>query len=105
MALGKKLGGVVRIPVLAGKEDEFKTVFLAMRADVLAKEPGCNMYDLYCNRNADEQGNPQFVVMEQWANEAALAEHREQTHMKEGLPKLASLVAGAPDSQFFDIVE
>jgi len=105
MPLDGTLGGVVRIPVLAGKEEEFQQVFLVMRAGVLAHEPGCRMYDLYRNRAVDASGNAQFVVMEQWADQAALDNHREQPHMKEGLPKLASLVAGAPDSQFFDIVK
>ena len=105
MALDGTLGGVVRIPVLAGKEKEFEEIFLAMRAGVHAHEPGCRMYDLYCNRKADAAGNTQFVVMEQWADQRALDSHREQPHMKDGLSKLASLVAGAPDSQFFDIVK
>jgi len=105
VALDGTLGGVVRIPVQAGKEKEFEDVFLAMRAGVHAHEPGCKMYDLFRNRKADEAGNTQFVVLERWADQAALDSHREQPHMKEGLPKLAGLVAGAPDSQFFDIVK
>ena len=98
------LGGVVRIPVQPGKEKEFENVFMAMRANVLAREPGCNMYDLYKARSGDGDATVTYFVMEQWADQAALDTHRNEPHMKTGLPKLAALILGAPDIQFFDLI-
>lgn len=98
------VGGIVRIPVQPGKEKDFEEVFMAMRTHVLAREPGCNMYDLYKARSQDGETAATYVVMEQWADQAALDKHREEPHMKAGLPKLAPLVAGTPDSQFFNFI-
>lgn len=92
------LGGIVRLTVRQGEEAAFEEAFLALRTEVLAREPGCLMYDLYRART----GAQDYVILERWADEAALAHHRAAPHMKDGLARLAPLVASSPGGVFYD---
>ncbi len=94
------IGGIVRLTVKAGEGKAFEDVFLSLRKQVLAGERGCEMYDLHRCRGAESD----YVILERWADEAALAAHREAPHMKAARPKLAALVADSPGGVFYDAI-
>jgi quinol monooxygenase YgiN len=65
------LGVVATIKVQDGKGPDFEGVFLRLQAEVRANEPGCKLYQL-TRSQADANT---YVVMELYADEAALAHH------------------------------
>jgi len=89
---------VARLKVAPGKEAEFEKVMLGLSADVRKNEPGNKMYTL-CK---DEAG--QYVVLELYDDEAALAAHGQSAHFKAAGAKFAGLMAGRPDIQRMNVI-
>ena len=85
------VGIVATLIVQAGKESEFEEVFKGLREQVLANEPGCEMYDVYKSK-ADAST---YVIMERYKDEAAL---------KAAGPKLGAVLGGAPVLDYLDPV-
>jgi quinol monooxygenase YgiN len=65
---------------------------------VRAKEPGNKMYTL----TKTEAG--EYVVLEFYASEEALAAHGQTAHFKAAGPKFAGLMAGRPEIQRLTVV-
>ena len=81
-----------KVTVKAGKEDEFNTeVNKAIEASL--KEDGVSRYELV--RSVAEPND--YLLIEEYENESALASHSEAEHMKILGASLANLVAGPPD--------
>ena len=86
------IGVVAKLKIKAGHQREFETVFGELQAAVRANEPGNKQYDLFRSKT-----DPQtYVVMEQYADAAALDAHRKMPHMAATGPKLMPLLDGAP---------
>jgi quinol monooxygenase YgiN len=94
------IGVVAKIPVQDGKQAEFEAVFHELAQQVRANEPGNKLYQL-CKSKADACV---YVVMEIYADEAALKAHGASAHFKAAGAKLGPFVAGPPDIQYFDTV-
>jgi quinol monooxygenase YgiN len=70
---------VAKYQVQAGRGDEVAAALQRMAPLVKAGEPGCKLYQA-CRA----QDNPdQFLLYEQYEDEAALLAHRETPHFKE----------------------
>jgi len=93
-----KLGIVATLAIQAGKEAEFEGVFNELRGQVLANEPGCEMYDVYKSK-ADPST---YIIMERYADDAALKSHGETDYFKAAGAKFGALLAGAPKIDVLD---
>ena len=89
---------VAKLKVAPGKEAEFEKVMLGLAAEVRKNEPGNKMYTL-CK---DEAG--QYVVLELYDDEAALAAHGQSAHFKASGAKFAGLMAGRPDIRRLTVI-
>ena len=69
---------LVLIEVQPGQRQQQLQAFEKLKPLVLA-EPGCLQYDLF----ADATDDNKFVLVEQWANQAALDAHDQTAHMVE----------------------
>lgn len=95
------IGVVAKLKIQDGKQDEFEQVAKDLMAKVKANEPGCLTYQLYKARGASTD----YIFMEQYASADALKSHGQTEYFKAAGPKLGAVLAGAPDIQYFDIVE
>ncbi len=68
---------VAKVKVNDGQQSAFEEVALRLVAAVDAGEPGCLLYTL--NKGDDSST---YVFLERYADEAALAAHRESAHFK-----------------------
>lgn len=91
---------VATLKVAQGKEAEFEGVFRELSAQVRANEPGNKLYQL-CRSKADSSV---YVVMEMYADDAALKAHGASEHFKASGPKLGPCLAGRPEIQYFETV-
>ncbi|MEM9740258.1 MAG: putative quinol monooxygenase [Pseudomonadota bacterium] len=95
------IGVVAKLTIADGKHAEFEAVAKDLMAKVKANEPGALTYQLYKSRKEENV----YVFMEEYASQDALAAHGKTAYFTEAGPKLGPLLAGAPDIQYFDIVE
>ena len=89
---------IAKLKVAPGKEAEFEKAMLALAAEVRKNEPGNKMYTL-CK---DEAG--QYVVLELYDNDEALAAHGQSAHFKASGAKFAGVMAGRPEIQRLTVV-
>lgn len=92
------LAVIAKLNVAEGKEAEFESIMLDLAKQVRANEPGNQLYQL-CK---DADGN--YVVMELYDDEAALAAHGASDHFKAAGAKFAGVMAGRPDIQRMTVV-
>lgn len=92
------IGVIAKLNVAEGKGAEFETAMLALAAQVRANEPGNHLYTL-CK---DADGN--YVVMELYENEEALAAHGQSDHFKASGASFKGLMAGAPEISRMEVV-
>lgn len=92
------LAVIAKLNVAKGKEAEFETIMLGLAAEVRSKEPGNQLYQL-CK---DADGN--YIVMELYADEAALAAHGASDHFKAAGAKFAGVMGGRPDIQRLEVI-
>ena len=85
------IGIIARLSIQPGKNEEFEAIFGELEAAVRVGEPGNNFYA--CHRTDDANV---YVVLEQYADEAALEAHRSSEHFKTIGAKLGSVMAGRP---------
>ena len=95
------IGVVATLKIAPGKEAEFEKVAKDLMAKVKANEAGTLTYQLYKSKKDAHT----YIFMEQYANEDALKAHGQTDYFKAAGPKLGPCLAGAPDIQYFDIVE
>ncbi|MDP4765742.1 MAG: antibiotic biosynthesis monooxygenase, partial [Pseudomonadales bacterium] len=94
------IGVVAKLAVKPGKNAEFETIFGELQAAVAANEPGNNYYGLHRSRS-DAQA---YIVLEQYADQAALEAHGASAHFKEIGARMGSCLAGRPDVEYMDAV-
>ncbi|MCB1646477.1 MAG: antibiotic biosynthesis monooxygenase [Pseudomonadales bacterium] len=87
------IGIIARIPVQPGKNAEFEAVFAELQAAVKANEPGNNFYELH-KSSSDEN---LYIVMEQYADQAAVDAHGASDHFKTIGAKMGPFMAGRPE--------
>jgi quinol monooxygenase YgiN len=94
------VGVVATLKVAEGKGNDFEAVFRDLAAQVKANEPGNQMYRVFKSK-ADANT---YVVMEIYADQAALEAHGKSDHFRAAGPKIAPTLAGRPDIQYFDSI-
>lgn len=83
----KVIGGLKRVTVKQGKENEFESLCRELASKVREYDKGCNYYDLY------RSGQPRtYLVMEQYENKDALQRHQKSEHGKYYFPKIRELL-------------
>ena len=94
------IGVVATIKIQPGKNAEFEAVAKELMAAVHANESGNKFYN-FCKSKADANT---YVVMEMYADQAALEAHGKSDHFRSIGPKMGPFMAGRPDVQYFDAV-
>ena len=95
------IGVVAKLAIADGKEAEFEDVAKDLMASVKANEPGTLTYQLYKSKKEPNV----YIFMEQYASQEALEAHGKTEYFAAAGPKLGPCLAGAPDIQYYDIVE
>lgn len=93
------IGVTARLPVQVGKEAEFEAAFANLAAQVNANEDGCHLYELYRT-----PGKPDYIVLERYADRAALDAHGKTDYFLAAQPVLGALLSGAPNIETFESV-
>jgi quinol monooxygenase YgiN len=94
----QRVGGLKTIVVKAGYEQEFEALFVALRAEIAAQEPGCLYYSLLKSRT-----NPRaYIVEEQYRDEAAWETHQSSPYGKAYFPKMRAIIDITVE--YFDVV-
>jgi quinol monooxygenase YgiN len=94
------IGVIATLKVAENKGAEFEAVFKELASQVRANEPGNKLYQV-CKSRKEENT---YIVMELYADQAALDAHGKSDHYRAAGPKLGPTLAGRPDVQFFDTV-
>jgi quinol monooxygenase YgiN len=81
-----------KLKAAAGRELALERVFMDLAQQVRLNEPGCSMY-AFCR----SQQPGRYVVVECYADQAALAAHGASAHFKAALPKIGGCIEGAPE--------
>lgn len=89
---------IAKMNVQPGKEAEFEKVALDLAAQVAANEPGNELYRL-CKTS-----DGQYMFIELYADDAALAAHGSTDHMKAAGPGFAGVLAGRPELTVLDVL-
>jgi quinol monooxygenase YgiN len=87
---------VATIVPLPGHLDEVEAVLKDL-IPLVHGEDGCEKYALH-------RGSDKLIFVEKWRDAEALAAHGKSDNMKALGPKLAGLLAGAPDIQVLEAV-
>ncbi|MEM8616890.1 MAG: putative quinol monooxygenase [Pseudomonadota bacterium] len=95
------IGVVATLEIAEGKEAEFEAIAKDLMAQVKANEAGTLTYQLYKSK---KDANT-YIFMEEYASQEALAAHGKTDYFAAAGAKLGPCLAGAPDIQYFDIVE
>lgn len=91
---------VATFSIQPGKEADFERFFAELAAQVRASEKGCVLYAL----NRSRADGSAYVVVERYADNAALALHSQSPHFQEAFPKFGNFLAGPPRIEMFDEV-
>jgi quinol monooxygenase YgiN len=94
------IGVIAKLTVQAGKNEEFEGVFSRLVAAVNASESGCNFYAIHKSRTDSQV----YMVLEQYADEEALAAHGKSDHFRSMGAELAPCLAAAPEIEYFDAI-
>lgn len=92
------VGGLKTIVVKGGHEQEFEALFLALRAEIAAHEPGCLYYSLLKSRTNARA----YVVEEQYRDEVAWERHQNADYGKVYFPKMREIIDITVE--YFDVV-
>jgi quinol monooxygenase YgiN len=88
-------GLFVKFHVAPGKNAAFEAAFRKMQKSMRDHEPGNAYYDLFVTVE-----NPQlYVIMERYADAAAVTAHNESAHLKTVLAELQGLMDGPIEPQ------
>lgn len=94
------VGVIATLKTAPGKGGEFETVFRDLAAQVKANEPGNKLYQVFKSRKDADT----YIVMEVYADQAALETHGQSDHFKAAGPKIGPTLGGRPDIQYFDAI-
>lgn len=94
------IGVVATIKIQDGKNAEFEAAATEMMGLVKKNEPGNSLYQFAKSK----KDATTYVVMEIYADQAALEAHGKSDHYKAFGGKIGGLLGGRPDVQFFDTV-
>jgi quinol monooxygenase YgiN len=94
------IGVSATLKVLPGKNHEFETVFKQLMNAVNANEEGCLFYALHQSREDTQT----YIVLEQYANEAALQAHGKTDHYRTLSKELAGCMAAVPELVLMDSI-
>jgi quinol monooxygenase YgiN len=94
------IGVIARLTIQPGKNAEFETIFAELQAAVAANETGSNFYALHKSRTNDSE----YIVLEQYVDQAALDAHGASEHFKTIGAKMGSCLAGRPQIEAMDAV-
>jgi quinol monooxygenase YgiN len=94
------IGVIARLTVQAGKNADFEAIFKRLADAVNSREPGCHFYALHRSR-IDAQ---QYVVLEQYADQAALDAHGGTDYFGSIGAELAGCLAAPPKIEYLDAV-
>lgn len=94
------VGVVATIKIKEGTNEAFEAVAREMMAAVRANEPGNQLYQ-FCKSKTEPTT---YVVMELYADQAALEAHGKSDHFRGIGPKMGPSMAGRPNVQYFDAV-
>lgn len=86
------IGLLATIKTQPGKGAEFEAAFGDLQKAVRENEKGCLQYDLFRAPEPDT-----YYVYEQYADDEAVAAHRNAPHAKAPGAKVGPLLAGRPD--------
>ncbi|MEI9991402.1 MAG: putative quinol monooxygenase [Rhizomicrobium sp.] len=92
------IGVIATIKIKEGTNEAFETAAKGLMAAVRANEPGNEIYR-FCKADATT-----YVVMEIYADQAALDAHRNSDHFKSIGATLGPCMAGRPDIQVLETV-
>ena len=96
------IGAIARLKVQDGKAAEFEAVFRKLAGKVRSDEPGNRLYQL-CKSRTDVN---EYVVMEIYADQAAVEAHRNSPHAQAHFPELGQLLQPGPMGlEFLDTVD
>lgn len=79
---------IAHLKAKPGSEGALRDALLGIVSPTRA-EAGCNAYELHVS--ADDSRH--FIVYEQWANDAALAAHFDEEHLKSFVAKVADIIS------------
>ena len=79
---------IARIVAKLGDESELRQVLEGFLEPTRA-EPGCRRYDLLLNQDDPTE----FLFVEEWDDDAALAAHAASRHIQDGRRRMADLLA------------
>ncbi len=88
------------LKVKEGKEAELERVMKALAEQVLANEPGCEMYRLCRSKQSPQE----YVVLERYVDDDALGAHANSDHFKAAIPEMMACCDGPPRILLFDEV-
>ena len=92
------IGVIATLKIREGKEQEFEQVFGELVTAVREKEEGNLVYALHRSRT-----DPQtYVVMEQYADQAAMEAHSRSDHFRSIGARMGPCLAGAPTIETLD---
>jgi len=91
---------VATIKIKPDTNEAFEAVAREMMAAVRANEPGNKLYQ-FCKSKSEPTT---YVVMELYADQAALEAHGKSDHFRSIGPKMGPSMAGRPDVQYFETV-
>ena len=94
------IGVTAKLKVQPGKNQEFEAIFKQLAAAVNASEDGCLLYALHQSRE-DKQT---YIVLEQYADEAALQAHGKTDHYRNFGKEMAPFMAAAPLIELMDSI-
>ena len=94
------VGIIATLKVREDQREEFEAAFRELTAIVAGQEPGNNYYALH--RSRDDANT--YVVMEQYADQAALDAHGKSDEFKAVSARLGGCLDGAPDIRLYDAV-
>jgi quinol monooxygenase YgiN len=87
------LNGIATLRIQPGKEKEVEAILRDMQAATLANDKGCLRYEWY------RASTPQtYILLEQWADQAATQEHLNAPHLLSAVEKLLPLVLAQPQA-------
>jgi quinol monooxygenase YgiN len=95
------IGIIATIKAQAGKGAEFEAVFKALTAKVRSDEPGNKLYQLVKSRTEPDT----YKVLELYADQDAIAAHRDAAHFKELGRKMGEFIDGRAQVEVLDAVE
>ncbi|MGA9796991.1 MAG: antibiotic biosynthesis monooxygenase family protein [Rhizomicrobium sp.] len=94
------IGVIATLKAAEGKGGELENAFRDLAAQVKANEPGNRMYQVFKSRKDADT----YIVMEVYADQAALEAHGKSDHFKAAGPKIGPALGGKPDIAYFDAI-